>query len=54
MQTKRDVRNEGSTYEAPAITAHGSVADLTKAFLVGLFIDSNGKSGNLIIGSTSL
>jgi hypothetical protein len=41
-------------YVAPELTMHGSVADITGAFLVGLFVDSNFSQGNLIIGSTSL
>ena len=41
-------------YEAPALTIHGSVAELTGAALVGPVVDNNFAAGRLIIGNTSL
>lgn len=41
-------------YEAPRLTAHGSVAEVTQAFLAGIIVDNNHSQGHLIIGNTSL
>lgn len=41
-------------YEPPHIEAHGSVAEVTQAFLIGIFIDKNHSQGDIIIGNTSL
>jgi hypothetical protein len=44
----------GSGYEAPALTIHGSVAELTGAALAGPIIDNNFAAGQSIIHNTSL
>jgi len=54
MDTRRNVVGESKAYTAPKLTVHGTLADATQAFLIGIIIDSNMSSGKLIIGNTSL
>jgi hypothetical protein len=55
MHTNGDKTSGGGTgYETPRLTVHGSVAEVTQAFLVGAIVDKNFAAGNLIIGNTSL
>ena len=41
------------SYEAPHLTVHGSVADVTRASTLGIFVDNNHAQGMLIFGNTS-
>jgi hypothetical protein len=53
-QLSSETSGAGTGYEAPALTIHGSVAELTGAALAGPVIDNNFAAGQSIVHNTSL
>jgi hypothetical protein len=55
MEAKESYTAGGETgYEAPKLTIHGSVEEITRASHVGYVADQNIPAGTSVIGRTSL
>jgi len=44
----------GTRYEAPRLTAHGSVAEVTQALIAGVVLDKSLPAGSPVFGNDSL